>query len=413
MSANPQAASPIATSFTRITAQILRGKVLRVHPDEWTVDVEGLFDRKFWDHVPFMSPYAHPYLGAGMNLMPEEGALVSIVIPSDTSPPFVMGFLPGLRAVSGGESPTEGVAKEKAADAGLTGREPRPGPSFAANRDIHSRGDQSWKGAGDVEVRLHRSGCLEVRAGQVCRSLWFVDGERMEFCLSSRTFYPGGSCFWESAKVGAQRPTMHTEIYRCYESDDGGDLRILKGNVQTPLGEPDGDAGSSVALAAEQIAQPGTEIVYELDLARQGFSTDDGLPVDLKVRKASLARVLLDRAGGAFLRLARSLVLRILKNLRIEVGETFSVQAKTFSFTATENATVGGAGTTKIAGKIVELGAGKRGVAAQGDTVLIQIPPGTNLVGTLNGQPFAVVVQLPFQPIPGIIMTGSAVVKVP
>jgi len=411
-SANPNQDSPIKLDGD-VPVRLLRGKIDRVYPEEWTADVSSLFDRRYFQRVPVMTPYLHPTNGAGFFAQPEEGAICVLAVPGDTSSPFVIGFLPGLRSIPSGQAVSTGVASEERVDEGKAGRDRVPGPDFSSNRAPTEGGGQVWRSVSDTEIRHHAGGVLEARAGKLARLLFFIDGTIIQSFLGKRTLWPGGaSLLAAETKDSGQRGVSSQQMQRVFEQSKGADLRFGCGKVPFPLPEPPAPLGATEQLAAEGI---GSEpIVWEVAASPEAFSDDALATNPSDAAKRSYFRMFLDRAGNLMVRLARSLVIRAFKSLRIKASDLVVIEAKQIQLLASEGASFGtSGGTTRIKGDVVELASGNRGVAAVGDNLLVNIPPGVGLTGILGGQPWKAVVEPPGIPIPATITTGSAVVRVP
>lgn len=401
--ANPFANTPVKLEGAEMP-EILAGEVVRSHPETFTVDVASDHDRRFWEGVQVLSPYMHQAGGAGFTVMPEEGAKVMLIIPSDSSPPCVLGF----RAPNRPPAPADD--QEGTLDPQKQARTPVAQPRFDGNRPPHPRSTQSWMGPDNQGIVLHPGGILETRSGGFNADLYFDDGSRRSFYRAKEAVWPGGSVHEKQRKVGTQERYETTHVARHKPADAQASMRVRYGGQ--PLGEPSSKDVSWKALAGS-IDATEDDMAMEVAVIPQGFSTQDGQPAKGNSFESSVMRVLTTLTGTLLLRFVR-VGLRVLKRMRIEVGEDFVLKGKKGSLEFSEELSLGGKSTTNISGSQIRLGGGKRGVMAQGDVCMFTIPPGTAVEGLLEGAKFIGVFTGVGPPIAATMVSpGSPTVKVP
>jgi hypothetical protein len=99
------------SDFTPVVIE--EATVVDVNKQNFTVSVITRHTSKRFDDLQVASPYFHNENGEGIYFLPEVGAVCQIFRGSDTTPPFILGFLaiPAVRESSDGEplrSTTEG-----------------------------------------------------------------------------------------------------------------------------------------------------------------------------------------------------------------------------------------------------------------------------------------------------------------
>src|ERR1035437_1547225 len=131
------------------SAIIMIGNVVDVDSDRWLCKVRSCFGRRLIPDVQVGSSYLHYEGGEGSCVMPELGARVAVVLPSDGSQPFVGWFLAPMEVAGPATEldPVTGVAKSPADPTG-TGRDTPVDAVFAAGRPRTNPGDQVLRGRG-------------------------------------------------------------------------------------------------------------------------------------------------------------------------------------------------------------------------------------------------------------------------
>jgi hypothetical protein len=386
-----------------------------------------VFDNHAYDNIQFASPYQHTQGGTGLYIQPKEGAVCCVVVPSDSSPPFILCYLSPLRSdlnkAASNQEDTEtveqGVALEQAQDQQLvdTQAAPRGKASFDGNRPASDSGDGNWRGHNGNFITLYDSGILALGSTPLAQPMYFpLTDKVLDVAAEYEMKSPGGGIHWgPMTRPGS--PVVHTSTWRLTADEDFATVRLSIGTV-TPLGEPDGAAGETTALAELGVGAA-EDVCWELCAApggTKGFDPEKrGMPTGDDVRQGAVFRSLVDKKGGVFLRAASSALLSIKKSLRLKVGETLTMLAKKWSISAdpeTGEAVLDGGAALGLKGKVIQCNGGGRPASGVGDQVMLVMPPMT-LTGTLNGQPFTGVVTPVTATVMGEIVTGSETVRIP
>lgn len=378
-----------------VPSQIVQCKVLNINMVNWTVDVISQFDRFFFTDVQVASPYLHYNNGEGLSAFPEVGAQCMVCIPSDTSPPFVLGFLMPYELVDTGDGDEPGEGGTGSRD---SASKSRSGASFAGGRPRAKPGDIWLRTRDDNFVILHRGGVLQLGASELCQRLYIpLSHFMMDVSQNYAHHNAGGSVVWglQEGPATGDIPSEYTQTFRVFANDKFADVRVKAGRITSPLVET-GDTSMQEHVDALGI---GSDIwVYEVGISREGFGAETGIPEATASKQVSF-RLAVDRKGGVLLKSAASIVIGSQKTLRLVGREGIElVSGKAMSATASAGLTLDGGPTAHIKGDLVRLGPGSKPVATQG--ALVQIT-------------------LPFTPVPasptplvlhGIVLTGSPTV---
>lgn len=411
---DPLKHSPIKGPGTQ-QALLLRARVTRVDTQRWTVDLASSMDDRTFLDVPLASPYVD-YKGAGFYGHAIQKALVLLAVPSDSTPPVVLAFLPamrGQRAEQEGtgvavETPTQQVALDQAKKSGKVQQGvSTSSASFASERPPLEEADWSWRGAEGNFVAMFNSGLLALGCSSLCQTLYLPLTDRLlqvfqEFEQKS----PMGSVRWGLREL-SRNPTQKTTTLRLYADDSYTDLRLRWGHLE-PLGEPGGGKGVSTLAASLDIQE--AKSFFELVFSPQGFDPETG---DARAGAAdgSTWRILLTEDGSGMARFSGSLLVRADKNIHLEAKETLRLAGKNLSFSGTEETKIDGGDALRLGGKLVVFNGGARTVAAQGDQVAFSVASAP-FTGTLNGQAVTGVIAFQTPPL-GVILPGGSGVKVP
>lgn len=358
--------STFRTGFTfpeeLMPSYTVQGKIVNVNLAEWTVDVVSQFDQLRLFNIAVGSPYLHWSRGEGYTAFPEVGAKCLVTIPSDSSPPFISSFI---------------MPMETLPDGGMT---------FGGSRQVPKPGDQWIRGRDGNFLVLHRGGVLQVGCSETCQSIYIpLSNLLTHFTENFAHHAGGGSILWGLQEGNVENPKAeHIETYRVRANDSFGDLRICKGYVQDPIGEP--VDGAQTLLSAEGIGTgSGNHIVYEISYSEGGFDTGNGRLANKTATNRATFRFLLDKEGGGLVRMGASLVLAIKKSLRINVEEEFSLTVeKSIDIAAERKVTIRGTSVDILSdGGIIRLSPAGGGapVARAQDVVQVVIPPGLAVVG--------------------------------
>lgn len=387
-----------------IAARIHRARVIDTNNINWTVDVTTVYESQTYLDVPVSTPYVHFNSGEGFSVMPEIGAVCYICLPSDSSAPFIVGFvMPMERIETASEEAPYGTRSNStlpnnAVDAAFSGGRPRAKP-----------GDIMLSTRNGGYLILHRGGVVQIGAGPTCQRVFVpIKNMMMDVVEQYHMHTTGGSLNWTMLEGPNLQdiPTKFDQTFRLSAADKYCDVRISAGKV-APLGEPGGDAGELTTLTELGIGTGDNVTCYEVTVAKGGFLSD-GSPVSVDTKDTATFRYFVDTAGGLFVRGESSALLRIRKTLRVKAEKIELAAETTLSLTAVDGMELNGGKYTHIKGEVVRFGSGTIPMAAQGDIVTIPVPIAV-VQGLLNGQPFVGTLQLT-TPLTGTILSGRATV---
>lgn len=388
-----------------IPAREIRGKVIDVNLNNWTVDFRSTYERMTYLDVAVASPYLHFNQGEGFSVMPDIGAVCHLVLPSDSSAPFVKDFIMPVEKIdpSTEETPlgtrSQRGTPENVVDASFGGGRPRAKPG-----DIMIRGRD-----GNFFI-LHRGGVLQIGATPLAQRIYIpLTNLIMDVSENYHQHTTGGSVCWgvQEGPLLEKAPTSFVQTFRVFANDKYGDVRVSFGGLEE-LGEPTGDDGCSQELAGLEIGKnekSGREIVCEVVVAPGGFNTQDGTPVSRDTRDASVFRYFFDSSGGVFLRSESNVLLKVKKKLRVLAQEIEFVTENGFNVKSGTGMDLDGGPYAHLKGDIIRLGQGLLPVARQGDIVQMMIPIAT-IQGLMAGVPFSGAITI-LTPVTGTIISGN------
>lgn len=411
---DPLKHSPIKGPGTQ-ECLLLRARVTRVDTQRWTVDLASSMDDRTFLDVPLASPYVD-YKGAGFYGHAIQKALVLLAVPSDSTPPVVLGFLPAMRGQraeqegsgAAAETPAQQVALDQAKQQGKVQQGvSTSSASFASQRPPLEEADWYWKGAEGNFVAMYNSGLLALGCSSLCQTLYLPLTDRLlqvfrEFEQKS----PMGSVRWGLRELD-RNPTQKTTTLRLYADDSYTDLRLRWGRAET-LGEPGGDVGASTLMGGLDIQE--SKGFFELVFSSQGFDPETGDP-RAGAADSSTWRILLTEDGSGVARFSGSLLIKAGKHLHLEAKEDVRVVGKNLSLSSKEETKIDGGEALRLGGKLVVFNGGSRTVAATGDRVAFSVAAAP-FTGTLNGQAITGVIAFQTPPL-GVILPGASGVKVP
>ena len=355
-----------------VPARVVQCRVTGVNLVNYTVDVVSEHDQHYWTDIQVGSAYAHFNAGEGIYVMPDVGAVCQVCLPSDTTPKFVLSFL----------MPFEISNADEVANPNAGAPHPKVRARFDGGRPPIKPGDICLRGRDGNFLTLHRGGVLQVGSTELAQRIFIPIGNRV-FDVSGEYEHQntGGSIRWGIQEGPLDNPgTQHMSVYRVFANEKYCDVRIAKGKVLNPVGEPDGDNGEAEALAEMGIDDK--FLVYEVALAPGGFRTGSGDLASPATRNQTKMRFFFNRDGGAFLRAEGSALYSFKKNLRVKVKETLEVRAKSVDVETQNGMTVRGGPLLEFQSDVVRLQAGTTPIARMGDGVLV--PPGTPLAATIQ-----------------------------
>lgn len=380
--------------------EIISGNVIDSNLANWTVDVYSTMTDRVWTDIQVASGYLHHFAGEGIYVMPEVGASCEVCIPGDSTAPFVLCFVAPPFLGGAGTS-----ADEENADAEtetVTEVQPHEGyASFAAQRSPVKPGDICLRGRDGNFITLHRGGVLQLGANELSQRI-YIPLRNLMTDLSGRYEHhsTGGSINWGMQEGEyEENDTQWSQTYRIYADNTYAALRVAAGKVLVPTPIPDYDAPDREKKKGLNIGD--SDGVYEVTLCPEGFNNDGELS-DRKAYNQMKFTFQVDDTGRAYCRFDGNVFLSVKNNLFIRVKEAFEVEAKSIKMTCPDGAEMGSSGgTTKVAGKSIELGGNGPGVARQGDSVAISLPPALSTLLPPGTPGFLF----------GNVMTGSSKVK--
>lgn len=369
------------TSFTSpegfSRTDVFFGRVVNVDMVNWTVDVFSQFDQMRLLEIPVSSPYQHHNRGDGIYVMPEVNSKCAVCWPSDSSPPFVLGF------IMSHESNT--LAASDTSPDGTGGRSDRnlapTAADFSGGRPRSKPGDIIMRGRDGNQVILHRGGVLQIGANELSQRMYIPLGNLiMDFAENYALQSAGGSINWgiqEGDGIDGL-PTSHVGSYRVYANDKYADIRVSKGKVTQPVPETDNDM--AVDLTLLDIAQD-SPIVYEVALVTGGFKAESGNLVE-GAQSAVKLRFFFDREGGAALKAEGSLLVRTNKKFRLRAEDDIDIYGKGSFFVDVDgDMRLLAGGIMNVGGATTVLGGGSKPVAREGDSVIVPLPPDIMVTG--------------------------------
>jgi hypothetical protein len=380
-------------------AEMVQCRVIAVNMTNWTVDVRSQYDRHFYADIQVASMYQHYNNGEGFSCMPEVGADCMVAIPSDSSPPFVMGFIMPMESfdTSAPDAP-QGTGSHPSA-----GRNANTA-SFAGGRPKANPGDMIMRTRDGNFVILRRGGVLQLGANSMSQRIYIPIGNIItDICEQYNMHNVMGSINWGIQEGPTQQniPGQWTQVFRVNADDKYADVRVRVGKV-TAIGEP--ASGDGEDLGALGIGTDGP-VVYEVVVAPGGF-TEDGSPSSTGTVEEVKMRFFFDRLGGTFLRSEGSALFSFKKKLKLKIKEEFElVGEKSGTITFKTGLDIDGGAYTAIKGKVIRLASGKKKVARAGDVVqcaVLLTPINSLLVAPPGGGPVTGTLK-----VTGIIMTGS------
>lgn len=394
-------ATKFRTSFTHTqghdAAKVVQGRIVNVNTTKWTVDVVGQFDRTRYFGIQVGAPYAHYVNGEGFYAMPEVGAACMVCLPSDSSPPFVLSYVMPHAVVDDASDDAPVGTKSR-----TSARESASDVSFAGNRPAMGPGDIGWRGRDGNFVILHRGGVLQLGATELSQRIFLpLRNLMVDVSENYEHHNTGGSITWGLQDVtgAARAPSQQMQTFRVFADDRYADLRVARGRIYHPLGEPDG----GVAQASAGI-QGGDDnpIVYEVALSPTGFVAESGDAAAASTVPNCVLRYVFDRQGNTFFRSEGNVTVKIAKKLSVQVAQGVDLQlAEGATLTAAKGLDLNGGTYAHIKGDIVRMGQGVIPVARLGDIV-------STIVA---GSP--VLIQFASTPTPGVPMPALLTTTAP
>ncbi len=403
------------------SAKICQGTVINYNLANWTVDVRAQFDRKSYKNMQVSSPYMHHAMGEGMWVFPDIGATCMVCLPSDSTAPFVMCFIMASTTIdtSADDAPL-GTTQHGQPPANATGS------SFAGGRPTPVPGDICFTTRNGNFVYLHRGGVLQVGSTELAQRFYIPLGNLiMDVSQSYEHDNSGGTIKWgiQEGPSTTNYPSQFMQTFRVFANSQYADVRIMCGDVTSPMGEPDGGVSQATAgVGAGNDANADNCILFEVAVSPNGFIPTSGIPAPGAVA-ASVMKFTFDRQGNTLYRTEGNFFFQVDKALTFNVKGAVSLSTQaSVSMTAPKGFDIDGGAYAHIKGNVVRLGVGQSSVARLGDFVSMpltaQSPPLITLapipvVGSPSG-PWAIAPGTPVQlqgNITGVISSGNPAVK--
>jgi hypothetical protein len=307
-----------------VAATVVQGRIANVNMVNWTVDVTTQFDQKHYFDIQVGSMYVHPNNGEGCYTLPEVGAKCMVCIPSDSSPPFVMSFVMPLEVTDMAAPDAPGGTTSQSSPGASAS-----GASFAGGRPRTKPGDIFFRTRDDNFVILHRGGILQLGANELAQRIYLpMQSQIMDVSQNYSHHNAGGSIHWSIGEGPTEnQPTQYGQTFRVYANSEFADVRVRCGRVSA-MKEPPGADGNQAEIDAEGLGAGDDLILYEVVVAKDGFSAATGDQATASVPKESVFRFFFDRAGGAFLRCKASLVVSTKKKLTVRALAGIDIQTE-------------------------------------------------------------------------------------
>lgn len=360
-------------------AFIHEAKIVDINLANWTVDVRTQFDRRFFLNIQVMSPYCHPNNGEGIYVMPELGAKCLLAIPSDGPPPVILGFIMPVTSVGdvGTDDAPFGTTPATAVDAQQGKAIGFSGASFAGGRPKPKPGDIYMRGRDGNFCILHRGGVLQIGSTALAQRLFIpINNVVTDISQNYHHYNTGGALNWyvSPGPSSEKSPTTFKQTFRLFAPDAKASVRVSVGTINDPVGLSPAVVGGSEVIS-ERIGKD-SPVIYEVVIAPEDIEADDGT-LTSSTRASATLQFAFDRAGGAYMWAAGSVVFATKKKLMIRAEQEISVSTKkALVLHGEESAAVSTKGTLELIGKIVKIGPGTDRAAFVGCPVVVSIPPG-------------------------------------
>lgn len=222
--------------------------ITNVNRKTWTVSVRTTHTSREYDDVPLMAPYAHWVGGEGFHHLPEVGATGYLGIPSDNTPPFIMGYIPPPGSSTSEDSdPARSTSSPEGSMTDVT---------YQANRPDANPGDIGFTTRDGSFVIAKRGGVLMLGSTGLAQRIYVPVGNYIrDFAQNYEMSTVAGDLRWlveapeaDSTGKEACQWVFHT---RQYAEDANASVRVR----HTPLSAPGGGARAAweVTVAANGI----------------------------------------------------------------------------------------------------------------------------------------------------------------
>lgn len=234
------------------------GTVVDVNHNNFTVIVASTYSARTYPDLPVMSPYMHSANGEGLYFMPEVGAKCWVAKPSDTSPPFVLGFSmpPSVRTSENGDPIRSNTTGGSTSDVTYQGRRLSilPGDMVLATRDENF-------------IILRRGGILQIGSTDIAQRIYFPIGNYIkDFCENYSMEAFGGDIRWNVERQendpSGNAPCSYLFHMNEFAQDAKASMRVRHYPLSGPSGDP--------------------KRVWEVTVAPQGIDRNTGETTNVK-----------------------------------------------------------------------------------------------------------------------------------
>ena len=350
-------------------SDVIMGKIVGVDLVNHTVDVVSQFDQVTLLQIPLGSPYAHYNRGEGLTIIPDLGAKCAVCWPGDSSPPFVLSFVMPLEVVpfSGDDSSPAGTSPRG------SDKQSPSAASFAGGRPAGKYGDIMLTGRDGQFVKLHRGGVLQIGSTELAQRVYVpLNNLVTDFSENYEMHNSGGTIRWGIQEGGSTTlPVENSQTFRVFANEKYADLRVSVGRVTHPVSDTDNDANAEQTYAGVGSSDP---IVYELVLAKNGFSAEDNSSTPDTASKVKL-RFTFDRTGNTLVKIGGSLGVLCKKKVRLRVQGEFTVNAdESMHLRVGADANIDVGGMLDVSAGTVRFNGGKSPAAHVGSAIQAVLP---------------------------------------
>lgn len=391
-----------------VGAVIIEGRIIDLNMPRWTVDFVSQFDQKFYLNVQVGSNYMHPNRGEGIYAFPEIGSKCHLCIPSDGPPPFILDFIMPQETIP--DASTEEAPAGTQSQGGET-QGPSTDATFAGGRKRPKPGDIIIKGRDGNFAILHRGGVLQLGANSLAQRIYIpLNSIIKDISQNYHHHNVGGSINWAVAAGPSETnpPTSWKQTLRLFANDEKATIRIAHGTWRDFVPEHK-DGPNAQALISELGLGEDDPIIYEVTIAPEEFSADDGC-ITPNTGKTTKLRYFFDKGGSVYLGSVGNVLLKTKKRLRVHADGDIDISTdESMSLTAKKQLRLSGGSVLELAGDVVKIGPGQDAVAHVGSIVEVSFPVGTPITGPMSpGSPgLAIPVKAT-----GIVTRGRNSVKV-
>lgn len=391
-----------------VGATIIEGRIIDLNMSRWTVDFVSQFDQKFYLNVQVCSNYMHPNRGEGIYVFPEIGSKCHLCIPSDGPPPFILDFIMPQETIpdASTEEAPAGIQSQGGETQGSS-----TDATFAGGRKRPKPGDIVIKGRDGNFAILHRGGVLQLGANSLAQRIYIpLNSIIKDISQNYHHHNVGGSINWAVASGPSETnpPTSWKQTLRLLANDEKATIRIARGTWRDFVPEHK-DAIDAQAAISELALGEDDPIIYEVTIAPDGFSADDGC-ITTDTGKVTKLRYFFDKGGGAYLGAKGNVLLRTRRKLTVIADDDIRIESKkSLSLISAQRLLIQGGPVTEIGGDVVKIGPGLDAAAHVGSIVEVSFPVGTPISGPVA--PGSPALAIPVKAT-GIVTTGRSTVKI-